>query len=65
MKKVNLHDTTDAQIWAEEWIKAIKKDGVALALHKGTMIGWFANAILAGYNKGVSVGILSSHPTRV
>jgi len=39
----------DAKVWAEEFVKLCKtKPGVAL--DEGTMIGWFANAIMAGYD---------------
>ena len=57
MGEVNLHDTTDAAVWAEEFCKRypsalcqIKgKEGVSDGDDfKDTMIGWFANAIMAG-----------------
>ena len=48
-KKVNLHDTPDAQVWAKEWLKIVKKNP-SIATDEGTMIGWFANAIMAGYD---------------
>ena len=49
--KVNLNDTVDAKIWAQEWMKVIKKNP-NIATDEGTMLGWFANAIMAGYDKG-------------
>ena len=49
MKKVNLNQTTDARIWAKEWLKTIKKNP-SIPTDEGTMIGWFANAIMAGYD---------------
>lgn len=41
--EVNLHNTTDAQIWAEQFCKIFPNSG----LDEGTMIGWFANAMMA------------------
>lgn len=49
MEKVNLNDTFDAQIWAQEWLKTIEKNP-SIPTDEGTMIGWFANAIMAGYD---------------
>jgi hypothetical protein len=40
-----LHATTDAQVWAQEWIKIaslMRRDQI---LDEGWMIGWFANAM--------------------
>jgi hypothetical protein len=48
-KKVVLNDTFDAEIWVEEWLKIIEKRP-HISTDKGTMIGWFANAIMAGYD---------------
>ncbi|URQ04629.1 hypothetical protein SEA_EMMA1919_11 [Streptomyces phage Emma1919] len=42
--------TTDAQVWAEEFISRIK-DNPEIATDEGTMLGWFANAIMAGYDE--------------
>jgi len=41
----------DAKIWAEEFVKLCKVQP-SVATDEGTMIGWFANAIMAGYDKG-------------
>lgn len=55
--EVNLHDTTDASAWAKEfckrWPSALcqieGKEGVEDGdRFEGIMIGWFANAIMAG-----------------
>lgn len=42
--------TTDALVWAEEFVKTVKKNP-AVATDEGAMIGWFANAIMAGYDE--------------
>lgn len=41
--------TMDAQVWAKEWISRFSVDQ-SIALDEGAMIGWFANAIMAGYD---------------
>jgi len=40
--------TVDARIWAKEWMKMQNKQDIAS--DEGAMIGWFANAIMAGYD---------------
>ena len=52
---MNLHDTTDATIWADEWLKTIT-DHPGIPTEKGTMVTWFACAIEAGYDAGRKAG---------
>ncbi len=40
----------DADIWAKEFVKTVK-DKPKIATDIDTMRGWFANAIMAGYDK--------------
>ena len=61
--KINLHDTTDAAVWADEWLKTIDKHP-NIPTDKGTMIGWFANAIMAGYDAGRAAGESLATDTR-
>lgn len=42
-EEFNLHDTIDAYMWAEEFMRLTKGQ-----VNKEDMIGWFANAIMAG-----------------
>lgn len=49
MDEINLTQTPDAAVWAKEWLKKIKEDP-SIATDEGAMIGWFANAIMAGYD---------------
>ena len=42
--------TWDASVWAGEWLKTIKEHP-DVPTDEGTMIGWFANAIMCGYDK--------------
>ena len=41
--------TMDAQVWARKWLE-ITADKPEVATDEGAMIGWFANAIMAGYD---------------
>lgn len=41
--------TTDAKIWAEVFVAHVKNNP-EIATDEETMIGWFANAIMAGYD---------------
>jgi hypothetical protein len=45
--EVKLHDTTDAQVWTDEFCKHF-----GLIDARGEMLGWFANAIEAGHTAG-------------
>ncbi|MFM9434543.1 hypothetical protein ACFDR9_001602 [Janthinobacterium sp. CG_23.3] len=46
-KAVNLHDTFDVSVWATEFCR------LNSASDHGTMLGWFANAIMAGHDHAV------------
>ncbi len=46
--------TMDAAIWTNNFIKAAEKDR-RIATDFGVMVGWFANAIMAGYDTAVSL----------
>lgn len=57
MTEVNLHNTTDARIWAQEFCKKWPtalcqiegKEGVETEENfHDIMVGWFANAIMTG-----------------
>ena len=52
---MNLHSTTDATIWTDEWLKAIANNPT-IPKDRGAMITWFANAIMAGYDSGRKAG---------
>ena len=43
----NIHDSVDARDWAKLWLETLKEHP-EIATDEGTMIGWFANAIMAG-----------------
>src|SRR4030067_1332513 len=47
-----LNTTMDAQVWAEKFIKTVEENP-SIPLDRGTMIGWFANAIMAGYDTAI------------
>ncbi len=54
----------DAMVWAEEFcrildgktIKTSGEDDDPDSINVGTMIGWFANSIMAGYDRGHTRG---------
>lgn len=46
----NLHDTTDAQVWAREFMRTVIDNGALI--DEGFMLGWFANAIETGRDAG-------------
>ena len=45
--------TMDAREWANRWLKAVEEKP-SIATDEATMIGWFANAIMAGYDTGIA-----------
>lgn len=47
---VDLLSTTDAQVWAKEFLRIYETQDVVL--DEGFMIGWFANAIETGREAG-------------
>ena len=42
--------TIDASVWAKQWMRAFTADPL-IAADEATMLGWFANAIMAGYDE--------------
>ena len=44
--------TMDAQIWTREWMKTITEHP-GIPTDEGTMLGWFANAIMAGWDEAM------------
>lgn len=42
--------TMDAQVWAKEFLHTAHKLGWQNMMDEGMLIGWFANAIMAGYD---------------
>jgi len=50
IKALNLHDTIDAKIWTLAFMKSIKEHP-SIATDPMTMVGWFANAIMAGFDE--------------
>lgn len=46
-----LLSTTDATVWADEWLKTLSKHP-KISKDRSVMIGWFANAIMTGYDAG-------------
>ena len=55
METIDLVDNTDAMAWVEEWLRIVNEEP-SIATDRATMIGWFANAIMAGYDAGYRKG---------
>lgn len=53
MTEKDLFQTMDAQVWAKEFINVIAGFPDILSIDEAFMIGWFANAIMAGYDKAM------------
>lgn len=51
MSNLNLVGETDARMWAKAWLETISKHP-SVPTDEGTMIGWFSNAIMSGYDAG-------------
>lgn len=51
MSEVNLNITTDAQVWADEWLRIIAENPT-IPTSRDAMITWFSNAIMVGYDEG-------------
>lgn len=41
--------TANAQIWAKEFVKIVQENPL-IAFDEETMLAWFANSIMAGYD---------------
>lgn len=41
----------DAQVWTKYWLESIKNNP-EIPTDEGSMISWFSNAIMAGYDQG-------------
>ena len=50
MKKVNVLSSRDAKVWAKEFIRIFGKKKESI--DEEWMVGWFANAIMKGYDMG-------------
>ena len=46
-REINLHETMDARIWTKEFMKLVKN---ADQIDEGTLLGWFSNAIMTGFD---------------
>ena len=47
--------TMDARTWAKEWLNAIAENP-SIPHDYEAMLGWFANAIMAGYDTAIMRG---------
>lgn len=44
---IDLNRTTDARVWAKEFVKAAK-DHPSMPTDEASMVAWFASALMAG-----------------
>ena len=51
-RTIQLIGCTDAQVWAKTWLFVLESNP-DIATDEGTMISWFANAIMAGHDGAV------------
>ena len=61
--KLPLNCEFDARVWVDEWLETLKMHPNA-PWDRGFMIGWFANAIMAGFdeaNRQHQKGVEESH----
>jgi hypothetical protein len=49
---MELVGSTDAQVWARAFVEIVGENP-GIPTDEGTMLGWFANAIMAGHDAGV------------
>lgn len=47
---IDLHSTMDAEVWSGEFCRIVGEKIPALRDEQDWMLGWFANAIMAGYD---------------
>lgn len=47
-----LHATTDASVWAREFVRIVVETEPGVTVDFGLMVGWFANAIETGRAAG-------------
>jgi len=47
-KGIDLHGTSDARVWAHEFMRCVGNQ----PLDEGIMMAWFANSFMAGYDWG-------------
>uniref|UniRef100_A0A6M3IE39 Phage protein n=1 Tax=viral metagenome TaxID=1070528 RepID=A0A6M3IE39_9ZZZZ len=64
MNERELIGNSDAKVWAEEFVKIVKKKP-SITTDEGTMIGWFANAIMTGYDEGFFSTNKKHHETQI
>jgi len=50
----DLTETIDAILWADEWLKTIAEHP-EIPQDRETMITWFSNALMVGYDKGRNI----------
>jgi hypothetical protein len=52
----------DAAVWTKVWLRIIKVHP-EIPTDEATMIGWFANAIMAGYDHAMRSKVAQNNPS--
>lgn len=59
---LNLSGQMDAQVWVDKWLETIAENP-DIPNDEGTMLGWFANAIMTGFDKAKTEDyMIGRHP---
>lgn len=51
MQETQITQSFDARVWARAFVERVKEDP-SIATDEATMVGWFANALMRGYDEG-------------
>jgi hypothetical protein len=60
VKNGSFPHTMDARVWAQEWLKTIQEHP-EIPTDEASMIGWFANSIMAGYDNAMVIQKETNH----
>ncbi len=59
LRSLSFDQETDAVVWTDTFLELVKEVGV---LDGDTIVGWFANAIMNGFEQGFEAGRLQYEP---
>jgi hypothetical protein len=66
MRDIEIKESFDARVWAHEFVARVLLDP-SIAADEDTMTGWFANALMRGYderNRELESSSAMKNPTR-
>ena len=59
MNVSSLASNVNATVWTDEWLQIIAANPT-IPTDRDTMIGWFSNAIMTGYDEGYRRGVAAT-----